>query len=172
MTSMGLVEDRSDDEYWRLRPPGAPPSDEICRCDERYAVLLVHRLTPNPLCCSDCNGEVLPEKVGFGPVVAEQLSVWNGLNGALIQLWLDSSEYEVWAIERLTDPAGRVNRLAAEVTAALNSHLRAFHWWFVDGDEQLSECPLCRRPLIEMPAAQPRAWTVCDPCSIAVPTTD
>ncbi len=156
------------DPYWRLRPSKPTPPDELCRCSPRPPIVLVHHLTDNPLHCFECNLEVPPEQLGLSGVTAERLSHWNWLDSALYGLWLDSEEYEDWALERLTDPNGRVNQLAADLVTELNSHVRTYHWWFVDLDTQLQDCPRCRKRLEPKPTKVHQRRKVCEACSTAV----
>lgn len=157
-----------NDPYWQLRPPEPTPSGEICGCPGRPPVVLSHRLGENPVHCFECNLEVPPERLGFGEDVAQELSYWNYLDGAMYRLWLDSEEYESWAVERLTDPHGRVNLLAKSAIGALNEYVRAYHSWFMDIDTQLSHCPRCRQTLEAKPTRVHPTRKVCEPCSVAV----
>lgn len=156
------------DPYWRLRSSPPVSEDELCECSTRTALLLVHHLTSNPLQCCDCNREVPPEHLGLSDATVERLAYWNSLDGALYQLWLDSDEYEDWALERLTDPEGRVNQLAVDLVADLNRYGRAYHWWFVDLETRLEDCPRCKQRLIPKPTQLHQSRKVCETCSTSV----
>ncbi len=156
------------DPYWRMRPAGPTPADEICSCPDDPPVVLQEHLSEVPLACLWCNGEVPLERLGFSEELAERISLWRSLEAALAALWLDSGEYEQWAQAQLENPRGAVNVRGREIVRELNDFRRAYYWWFVDtpsGDcEPLTACPLCGREL---------TWaygsTVCDPCSVVVP---
>lgn len=154
------------DPYWKLRPIGPTPADELCRCtDEPPIVLQGH---PKLLACLRCNREVPPERIGFTAELAEALAFWRNVQQALWYLWLDSDEYEVWARARLEDPSGQVNVRGLELAHQLNKYRRAYYWWFedntVDGFVPLSRCPCCALNLVDTLGKR-----VCEACSIVVP---
>jgi hypothetical protein len=90
-----------NDPYFKLRPQPSTTEDQLCDCKIIKEVYLAHKLGNNPVHCLQCNGEVLPEKLGFGKEIAETVASWNFVYGALYQLWLDSGEYEVRSRDRL-----------------------------------------------------------------------
>ena len=53
---------KPSDPYWKLRPVGPTPADEICRCADLKGVVLRDSLGENPIHCLVCNGEVPPER--------------------------------------------------------------------------------------------------------------
>jgi hypothetical protein len=83
-------------------------------------------------------------------------------------LWLDSGEYEVWALARLEDPGGQVTVRGLELVQELNKYRRAYYWWFEDntvaGFVPLSRCPRCAANLVARLGS-----SVCEACSIVVP---
>jgi hypothetical protein len=164
-----VVVDEQVDPYWRLRPAGPTPDDEICRCPPGAAVVLRDVLTDNPLGCAACNGEVPPERLGFDARFAEEIAHWLSVYDSLYRLWLDSGEYEAWAAARLSDPHGQVNRTGREIVARLNDRVPAFYWWFVDTEAADAEppvpCPVCSGPLGEYAG---RNLRVCAACRILV----
>jgi hypothetical protein len=87
------VADEKADLYWRLRPAGPTPDDEICHCPAGTAVMLRDGLSDNPLFCVACNGEVPPERLGFDERFAEEIANWLSTHDSLYRLWLDSGEY-------------------------------------------------------------------------------
>jgi hypothetical protein len=156
------------DRYWKLRPAAQRPDDEICRCARVEAVMLCDRLGENPLYCMVCNGEVLPERLGFDDRLTEAIASWRFVHRSLYWLWLESGEYEAWAAQRLADPQGEVHRTGRDVVRRLNETVRAYYWWFQDsGDDQpsASRCPLCGGELL--PCGD---WPFrkCDGCSLLV----
>jgi hypothetical protein len=157
------------DPYWRLRPASATSEDEVCRCPRGGGIMLRDGLTDNPLLCVACNGEVPPERVGFGAKLAEEIASWLSVYDSLYRLWLDSAEYEAWASARLSDPRGQVNVQGREIVEKLNAITPAYYWWFEDTDgaeaERLKVCPICTRAL---GSYQNRNHRVCETCRILV----
>jgi hypothetical protein len=153
------------DPYWKLRPAGPTPDDEICRCPMGAGVMLRDGLSHNPLFCVACHGEVPPERLGFDARFAEEIANWLWVYDSLYCLWLDSGEYEAWAAARLADPQGQVNRRGREIVARLSGTVPAYYWWFEDADEPLSKCPVCSGPLAEY---EGRNFRVCAACRILV----
>jgi hypothetical protein len=49
--------------YMRLRPNDATPHHEICQCVLKWSIMLLSRLSDNPLVCAMCRGEVEPSKL-------------------------------------------------------------------------------------------------------------
>lgn len=162
------VELDEGEPYWKLRPPSATPGDELCTCADRPPIVLQSHLSPNPVACLRCNGEVPPERVGFSGELAERVASWRNLHDALFALWLDSAEYESWACARLEDPNGRVTVRGLEVVRELNGCHRTYYWWFqnasADDFVPTSQCPRCSAALV---ASFDRL--VCEACSIVVP---
>jgi Zn-ribbon-containing, possibly nucleic-acid-binding protein (DUF2310) len=162
------VEPEGADPYWKLRPPAATPEDELCKCTDRPPIVLQDHLSSNPIACIRCNGEVPPERIGFSANVADQIAHWKNVYGALMALWLDSGDYESWACAQLEDPNGQVNVCGLDVAQKLNSHRRAYYWWFqnatADGFVPVSRCPRCSADLVER-----FGRLVYEACSILVP---
>lgn len=156
------------DPYWKLRPLSATPEAELCKCAGRLPIVLQDHLSPNPIVCLRCNGEVPPERIGFSAELAERIAFWTRLHDAIVALWLDSADYESFARAWLEDPNGRVTVLGLEVVQELNSYHRAYYGWFQDttADDFVpsSQCPRCSAGLVERFGRQ-----VCDSCSIVVP---
>jgi hypothetical protein len=117
------------DPYWKLRPAPPTPDEEICHCAPCKQLMLRDSLGDNPLYCVACNGEVAPERIGFDDRLAEDIARWRSVHGALFLLWLDSGEYETWAVERLRDPNGSVNVEGRNIVRRLNEYVRAYYWW-------------------------------------------
>ena len=155
------------DPYWKLRPTPPTPEDEVCHCERLECVMLRDFLGENPLYCVLCNGEVFPERIGFDEQLSEDIANWRFVHGALYLLWLDSSEYELWAADKLSDPHGRVNAVGLELVQRLSATVPSFYWWFLDvGAEDYSppeRCPLCNGA-IEVADLTGRA--TCTPCRI------
>lgn len=156
-----------DDPFFKLRPFGKTPDDEICKCDPCNELALCSSLGPNPLRCLVCRGEVEPEKIGFDTDVAEQISEWNTIWQSLSNLWLDSGDYESWAIEQLNDPKGSVNIRGLAIVRQLNHFVETYYWWFQDSeadDYQLADkCPVCFDSLSQN---KERGYGKCERCSV------
>jgi hypothetical protein len=130
--------------------------------------MLQDHLSPVPLACLRCNGEIPPERVGFSEELAESLAFWRDFYRAFYILWLDSGEYESWARAELERPGSPVNVRGLGLVAQLNRHCRTYYWWFQDCTQDAflpsSACPRCGRELDDC-LGQP----VCNPCSIVIP---
>ncbi len=155
------------DLYEALRPEAATPEDELCNCDGRPPIVLQDHLSPNPISCLNCNGEIPPERLGITSQLARGIAYWRYLHAALFALWLDSEDYEDWARAQLEDPNGRVAVMGLELVDALNQYVRTYYRWFEDASEDdfvpLSQCPRCGGSL-----DQQFACFVCEICSIVV----
>ena len=156
------------DPYWKLRVESGTPPDELCRCGEATPIALQEHLSPVPIACLRCNGEIPPERIGFTEQLAEEIAFWRNLHRALMTLWLDSGEYEAWARDQLENPFGQVNVSGLDIVRELNAYRRTYYWWFQDNliDQflPLSACPRCGERLAvacDKPA--------CEACSIILP---
>src|SRR3954451_21552589 len=74
------------DPYWRLRPTGPTPDDEVCHCPPVGVVMLRDGLSDNPLFCVASNGEVPPERLGFDARFAEEIASWLSVYDSLYRL--------------------------------------------------------------------------------------
>lgn len=159
----------SADPYWKLRPAGPTPDDELCRCASIGAILLRDSLSENPLYCLSCNGEVAPERIGFDAQLAEDIARWRDVHHALETLWLDSGEYEQWAALRLADVNGAVNVKGRAIAMRLNRRVRTYYWWFTDHSdvqyEPPSDCPICCGVLAQ---SARKGVLLCSQCHIAL----
>ena len=122
-----------------------------------------------PLYCVACNGEVEPGRIGFDARLAEDIANWRSVYRSLYLLWLDSGEYETWAMGRLRDPNGSVNTHGRSIVRRLNEYIRAYYWWFNDlnvaGFAPPDYCPLCSG---DLEACEDRDVKKCDRCSILI----
>jgi hypothetical protein len=158
-----------NDPYWKLRPSPSTPKDEICRCDPCGQLMLRDSLGHNPLYCVACNGEVAPERIRFGDRLAEDIACWRSVHRSLYLLWLDSSEYEIWAAGKLRDPNGSVNLNGRNIVQRLNEFIPSYYWWFndtgVDDYVPPEHCPVCAADLVDL---ADRDFQKCDNCSILI----
>jgi hypothetical protein len=155
------------DPYWKLRPEGPTPPDEVCRCPGSPPIVLQDHLSSLPLACLRCNGEVPPERLGFPADLAEKVAFWRSFHRALYTLWLDSGEYEAWAREQLERKDAPVNVRGLGVVEQLNKYRRTYYWWF-QGKNDLDfvsrpSCPRCGQDLLRVFDRE-----LCEPCSIVL----
>jgi predicted nucleic acid-binding Zn ribbon protein len=133
--------------YAKLRPSEPTPDDELCRCLDMPPIKLMHALSENPVRCTNCNLEVIPETLVLSEQVVEGISSWNNIYHAIYVLWLDSGVYETWAQEQLADITSNVNTRGRDVQRDLNEIRRCYYWYFQDEsvDEYcpLRSCPVC-----------------------------
>jgi hypothetical protein len=163
------------DPYGRLRPPPATPESEICTCALLTPVLLQPHLSLNPLSCARCNLEVPPDRIGFDEKVSSTLAYWQRLHDCFYFLWLDSGDFEQWAMKQLCDPLSVVNSRGVELADTISKFRRCYLWWFqeegADDWMSLKKCPRCMAPLeIRFKGERPQGGSlwVCEQCSIAL----
>ena len=164
----GEAESENRDPYWKLQPQSTTPEDEICKCQDMPPLVLQDHLSPNPLACLRCNGEVPPQRIDFPASLSDRLATWKNFHRAFYVLWLDSAEYEKWAAAELENPKSPVNVRGLQVVKELNKYHRTYYWWFQDASGQgfvpIVECPSCSKALVEV-----FGHLVCETCSIIVP---
>jgi Zn-ribbon-containing, possibly nucleic-acid-binding protein (DUF2310) len=155
------------DPHWKLRPQQPTPPEELCSCAEVHALVLQPHLTPNPLVCMTCRGEVDPARLGLTESIADHVAQWQAFHDAFYTLWLDSGAFENWARQQLEDPKSAVNVRGLKVASEVGAHCRCYYWWFrdtgVEGRAPLTRCPRCSGALQAV-----GAWEGCETCSIIV----
>ena len=153
--------------YHKLRPPAATPADEICHCAGEEPVQLQTHLSYNPVTCVVCNLEVGPERLRLPEQIQEKIASWRAAYESIYLLWLDSREYEAWALDQLVPSQSPANRRALELVSEMNSYRRTYFWWFlgpgVPEDRVPTGCPSCGSQL-----SGRCGRLVCDPCSVIV----
>ncbi len=139
------------DPYWKLKPAPPIPEGEYCTCDGSEDIYLCYLLRENPLRCAACSGYVRAETIGFLADVAEAVASWTQFYGCFYLLWLDSGDFEDWALAQMANPASSPNMRGYEVTRMLSTYRRCYFWWFQDvgrdGFEPLVVCPRCKAAL-------------------------
>lgn len=154
------------DPYFKLRPEMPTPEDELCKCEQISQLYLAHKLGSNPVYCLLCNGEILPDKLAFDEHLAEAIASWNSVYGSLYRLWLDSSEYEEWARDRLLDPKGQVNSRGMQLARQLSTIAKTYYLWFCESDDTAPKtCPICEGQLVEK---QGRKFLACESCLLII----
>jgi hypothetical protein len=164
-----------NDPYRKLRPLPPTPENEICACVSNTAILLQPHLSSNPLSCARCNLEVPPERVGFDEKLADEIASWQQFYNCFYFPWLDSGDFEQWALKHLLDPLSVVNSRGLELASKISRFRRCYLWWFQDwiDDERVppTKCPRCLSLLnVRFNHERPQNWSllVCEKCSIAV----
>ena len=152
---------------YRLLGPFDHTSEDMCACDSRSTLILRESMTPNPLTCGSCFGEVLPEWVHLPHELVQPIAQWRELHRALYALWLDSGEYESWAVSRLSDPSGSVHVRGRELTAQLSTlGTPCYYWWFrADSDIPVAGCPICQAAVSPWPG---RSVSFCEICRVII----
>ncbi|WP_017463977.1 DUF2310 family Zn-ribbon-containing protein [Dyella ginsengisoli] len=149
--------------YDKLRPSA---DLQFCDCKELRELLLVHRLTDNPVHCFACNGALDPQRLGLSSKQVDMVSSWHGQFQALYSLWLDCGEYEAWAKVQLLKRDGQVNRDGLAAVAALSALLPTYYWWFHDeSDPEPLCCPVCGDKLS---ASRKHGHGQCDACQVVI----
>jgi predicted nucleic acid-binding Zn ribbon protein len=130
---------------YHLLGPFDYTSEEMCGCGAITALILRDTLTPNPLACGTCFGEVPPEDIPLDPGIVASIFQWRTVYQALYNLWLDSGDYESWAATQLEDVAGQVNVVGRGLAGRLSTPERpCYYWWFVrDSSLPPEYCPIC-----------------------------
>jgi len=171
MTRKEFDELAHTDPYFVFRDGIPNPSDEVCTCSGKPAVLLVARLSRNPFACIDCNLDVLPEDVPLPRELIGTIGSWHSMADAFEKLWLESGAYEEMAARELRDPKSPVNVSGMEAARELSSVRDAYYWWFEEHEREdwkpFKTCPVCHGELTSRGSERmPRL--VCDSCRVVV----
>jgi predicted nucleic acid-binding Zn ribbon protein len=147
------------------------PAVELCECAPGTAVKLMTAAGPEPLHCLDCNLVVTLEALGLDDELARDLLAWGRIRHAVDALWLDSQEYEEWALRQLSDLASGVNHRGLALRRRLGAADHdAYYWFFQDQSVEdfhaIGRCPECRRALEAYDAGIFRQL-LCPDCRIA-----
>jgi predicted nucleic acid-binding Zn ribbon protein len=137
--TLGVME---RDPYLRLRG-FVTPTEDLCDCAEPAVLQLMYALTSNPICCLYCNREVPPERIDLSVELVDQVASWNSLYGAFYTLWLDSGEWEAFAVCQLQDPQGRLVQAGLDIVHELSKVRPAYLAWHSDEAKKHEGCPRC-----------------------------
>ena len=149
--------------YDKLRPWTAI---EACQCAAVSELLLIDRLSDNPIHCASCLCEIDPERLQLTDDEVESIAGWYSVASSLYRLWLDSGEYEDYAKQRLLDPQGQVNRQARELAIALSIRIPTRFWYFHDSDDgEPTHCPVCGG---QLDTEVDLGTGICRPCHIRI----
>jgi len=164
----------TDDEfppYRRLMPPEPTPEDEICGCDGRPPLKLMFDLGYNPLHCVLCNCEIRPESIDWPDAQVREIARWCGLYRSILELWLDSGEYEAWADTELSNIGSYLNRTGLALVPEINARRRCYYHLHQssEGEEfkPLANCPQCGQTL-SVKEDWAHSSGTCDQCLILV----
>lgn len=156
-----------DDIYFKLKPIPPTPVDGICSCKASFPFVLCYAFGDNPIRCSECNLEVLPENLPFEASLIDEIASWNRFYSCFFNLWLDSGEFEEWARQQLSDPQSTANQRAYSLCLQISEIRECYFWWFqdigADNFKFLETCPKCNSQLTEK-----FDRLVCEQCSILV----
>ena len=156
--------------FWKLLPEQPTPADELCDCPGEPVVKLLSALSSNPFRCVRCNREARLQRLAYGEELYERVHQWNQVYCSVYYLWIDSGDYEQWALQQLEDIASYVNRLALELLETLNAHHRTYFEFFQRVHDEdwtpTTICPRCTSPLTASSANS----QACERCSIVVRT--
>lgn len=159
----------SGERYARLQPPVPTPPNEVCACEGNGPLKLSTALSYNPIHCVACNGEVPLEPLDLPVRLVDDIASWRSVYDSLESLWLDSGDYEVWAVRELSHIDSYVNRLGLGVRRSLDAIRRCYYRYFedesVEGFAPRSTCPRCGVAATDRTYGA-LAYRVCDACSI------
>lgn len=140
-----------NDLYIRLKPPEPTPENEICKCSIGTPIKLMSSLSYNPIHCMICNLETLPERLKIDVKIIDMIISWRHIHDSLYHLWLDSDEYELFALNKLTNINSRVNKLGREIQNKINNSIECYYWYFQctgsDSFIPIKNCPVCGEKL-------------------------
>jgi hypothetical protein len=164
------------DHYSKLRNFGEVPDEERCSCEDGTPMMLVQRLSRNPLACFVCNGEVEPSSVSLPLDVVDSVAHWCWIAGAFEALELDSGPYEEFALSQMLDLKSPLNVEGLAVRSELDP-LRRCYYVLTQRlqDETMdwqipTECPSCGGDWTkDIRGISPKL--LCEKCSLVVMNT-
>lgn len=138
------------------------PQDEFCHCSNNPTMVIMSRYGENFLVCLSCNNYIVPEKIKIDVETTAKLQQWQRVYNSIDRLWLDSGDYEAWAISELSKPSSHIHQEGFEVQKMMQTYGKTYYWWFQNigsTDKPLSTCPKCTK-LLEKKADK----LVCEKC--------
>jgi predicted nucleic acid-binding Zn ribbon protein len=143
---------------------------ELCECPGPTALKLMTALSSDPLHCVTCNLVVPLDRLELDDGLRDDLRRWGALVSALDYLWIDSGDYELWALHELSDVESAINRRGLALRARIDGDREVYYWFFQDEslDEfhSIERCPACRQPLREYRGQGLFRQLVCADCRI------
>ncbi len=143
---------------------------ERCACAGPTALKLMTALSADPIHCVACNLIVPLDRLELADGLRDDLRRWGGVMCSVDYLWIDSGDYELWALHELSDIDSPVNRRGIELRERLDGDRPAYYWFFqdesVDEFHPIDRCPACRGALRGYEGEGLFPQLVCDGCKI------
>src|SRR2546428_12190360 len=93
---------------------------ELCECAGEPPVKLMTALSRDPVHCVACNLIVPLERLDLDDTLRDELRRWGALMASIDHLWLDSGDYELWALRELSYVGSAINRRGIELRERLD----------------------------------------------------
>jgi len=159
----------SHGQHFDLGPPRPTDKDRYCACAGEEAIKLMTALSYQPIRCVACNRQVPVKTLPFGVDLLREIGYWRWIYDALYRLWLDSEDYEAWALGELSDITSRANQLGLQLLEDIRPIRQCYYWLFQDESDEafepLADCPLCGRGRTPF-ARGTFPQLVCEPCAL------
>ena len=143
---------------------------ERCACAGPTALKLMTALSADPIHCVACNLIVPLDRLELADGLRDDLRRWGAVMCSVDYLWIDSGDYELWALHELSDIDSPVNRRGIELRERLDGDRPAYYWFFqdesVDEFHPIDRCPACRGALRGYEGEGLFPQLVCDGCKI------
>jgi predicted nucleic acid-binding Zn ribbon protein len=143
---------------------------ELCACPGPTALKLMTALSADPVHCVSCNLIVPLDRLELADGLRDDLRRWGAVMSSVDYLWIDSGDYEMWALRELSDIGSSINKRGLELRRRLDGDRPAYYWFFqdesVDAFHPIDRCPSCRGVLHEYAGDGIFRQLVCDDCRI------
>jgi predicted nucleic acid-binding Zn ribbon protein len=143
---------------------------ELCECTGAPPVKLMTALSADPVRCVACNLIVPLDRLDLADPLRDALRRWGALMASIDHLWLDSGDYELWALHELSDIGSAINKRGLDLRERLDGGRTVYYWFFQDESvadfNPIDRCPSCRRALLEYRGAGMFRQLVCEGCRI------
>src|SRR5947208_3468667 len=114
-------------------------------------------LSADPVHCVECNLVVPLDRLGLDEDLRDDLRRWGAVMSSVDYLWIDSGDYELWALRELSDAESAINRRGLALLDRIDNGRPVYYWFFqdesVDDFHPIERCPSCRRALREYDGA-------------------
>jgi predicted nucleic acid-binding Zn ribbon protein len=143
---------------------------ELCECPGPTALKLMTALSADPVHCVTCNLIVPLDGLGLDDELRVDLRRWGAVMSSVDYLWIDSGDYELWALGQLSDVSSPINRRGLDLRRRLDGERPAYYWFFQDESTDdflpIERCPCCRSVLRAYEGDGLFDQLVCDDCRI------
>jgi predicted nucleic acid-binding Zn ribbon protein len=143
---------------------------ELCECTGPTALKLMTALSADPVHCVACNLIVPLDRLSLQDSLRDDLRRWGAVMCAVDYLWIDSGDYELWALGELSDISSPINRHGLELREQLDGERHAYYWFFQDESTDefhpIERCPSCRGVLRDYEGDGLFEQLVCANCRI------